>query len=97
MARIKKSLKEMFDACTSYGEIFKTIGEAKKLGYTTDEVNMAASYRKNSFAKESSSNYKTIATTVFDLTANNRFMTTNVEMKDLTSNKMVFDGRVFTL
>lgn len=97
MARIKKSLKEMFDACQSYGDIFKTMGEAKKLGYSTDEVNMAASYRKNSFARESSSNYKIISSTIFNTDVTKQFMTTNVQVKDLTSNRMSFDGVIFTL
>ena len=47
MARIKKELKAMFDACNSYGELFTTMGEAKKRGFTDAEINTAASYRKN--------------------------------------------------
>lgn len=97
MARIKKQLKELFDECKSYGDIFKAMGEAKKLGFTSDEINMAASYRKNSFAKETSNNYNQLKTTEFNMNPAEKFMTTNVQVRDLTSNKMAFDGSVFML
>lgn len=97
MTRIKKSLKDLFDECTTYGEIFKAMGIAKKQGYSDEEVNTAASYRKNSLARDTRSNYIAIEYTAFNMSVAKKFMSTSVRVNNITSNRITFDEQVFTI
>lgn len=93
MARIKKELKEMFDACNSYGELFTTMGEAKKRGFMDAEINTAASYRKNVLATAANEDYKRIPRKDYDVNGRGtQYLVTQFTVSNLASNKIEFNG-----
>lgn len=94
---IKKELKQMFESCTSYIEVFKMISTAVQKGFTAEEVNAAASWRKNRIAKEMQQQYKKIAYTEYSVNYSKKFAGLPVTVRDINSSRIVFSNGSFEI
>lgn len=94
---IKKELKEMFEGCASYIEVFKMISTAVQKGFTVEEVNAAASWRKNRIAKEMQQQYKKIASTEYLVNYTKKFAGLPVTVRDINSARITFTNGGFEI
>lgn len=97
MSRMKAELKSMFESCETYVQIFQMIGTARSKGYSIEEVNAAASWRKNRIAKESQQQYKKLLSTEYNVDYNTKYVAMPIEVRDLNSPRIIFSKTRLTL
>lgn len=97
MAQIKKELRTLFESCNTYMEVFQMISTAINNGFSKEEVNTAASWRKNRIAKESQQQYKKISYKEYNISGNGVFVGLPVEERDVNSPVIMFDGSRFVI
>lgn len=99
MATMKRDLKMLFESCNTYVEVFKMISTAVSKGYTVEEVNAAASWRKNRIAKDSAQQYKKLVSTEYSLNriGMTKYLGVPVEVRNLNSPIIEFNGSGFVI
>lgn len=97
MSSVKGELRALFESCNSYVEIFQMIGKAAQQGFKPEDINTAASWRKNRIAKDTQSSYKRIQVTVYNTQPTAKIASLPVEIRDLNSPRIVFDGKRFII
>lgn len=90
LAFIKSELKAMFESCTTYVQVFQMIGTARAQGFSIEEVNSAASWRKNRIAKEEQQQYKKIPASEVIVDYKTKYKALPVEINNLNSPRIIF-------
>jgi len=67
MARMKEGLKSIFKDCTTYQEVFAKMPEAKRAGFSNEEINTAVSQINKNIKSRSAHAYRHIPTTLYDI------------------------------
>lgn len=97
LAFIKATLKAMFESCETYVQVFQMISTARAQGYSIEEVNSAASWRKNRIAKEEQQRYKKIPTSEIVVDYRTKYKTLPIEVNNLNNPRIVFSRTQLTI